>query len=561
MNVLEVSKISKHFGGIQAVSNVSFSVAAGEVIACVGPNAAGKTTLLNLITGWHRPDEGKVYIMGQPIRSFTPEVFASRGVVRTFQRARLFHKQTVLENLLLASSLKTEETIRAALLFRKGWMRNQRKEAVLGEEMLKSLGTFQLRDRRAGDLSGGEQRLVGLTAAAMRRPKVLVLDEPVANLSQEARQKVALYLSEQREAGVACILVEHDLSFVRQVADRVLILSQGRIVEVHDATAQSTWELVERSYSAGSAALSDERPHNEHLKKSQRAYTLSSDSLFKLTACDDSNHSSNGTEAKTDLASSKAQRKRLLPLRLGRLRRRLDGNNNSDQGRRHRVIAYRSNISATYKTLSVRGLSVDYGRGSVVQDVSLDVCPGEVVSLTGNNGAGKSTLIRAILGLIPYKGTISLGELPLTSLPTHDISRLGLSYVPQHRKVFPSLTVLENLQIAFDRRSNARGGRLGSALQAFPELEHLLNVPAGSLSGGQQQMVAIERALAQQPRLLLLDEPSAGLSEHLWQRLADLFKRLVEGGLPILIVEHRPSAVKSILTKEYLIKGGRLFQV
>lgn len=510
MSILEVSKVSKHFGGIRAVSNVSFSVAAGEILACVGPNAAGKTTLLNLVTGWQRPDEGHIYITGQPVQPLTPEAFASKGVVRTFQRARLFRKQTVLENLLLASRPQSEETLSAALFFRKAWLNSQSKEVCRAEEILKALGIFHLSGRPASALSGGEQRLAELAVAAARRAKILLLDEPVANLSQEAKQVVAAFLLRQTESGVACVIVEHDLEFVRKVADNVLILARGSVFGHGRSEDPLTWETVERCY-------------------------LSSPTEPTEKCVGFVNPNGNQLKHVRELSYSKSRSKF-----------------------RQDIRAVKQSGSRHYESLVVRGLCVSYGRGVILQDINIDVCPGEIVALIGGNGAGKSTTLRSIMGLVPYRGSIKLGQISLTSLQPYDISRLGISCVSQHRKVFPSLTVLENLLLACDLHSGPIQDRLGPALHAFPELEAWFNVPAGQLSGGQQQMVALGRALLQKPRILLLDEPSAGLSENTWCRVTGLLMSLAEEGLPILLVEHRPSTLSNLLSRGYLIRRGRI---
>jgi ABC-type branched-subunit amino acid transport system ATPase component len=203
-------------------------------------------------------------------------------------------------------------------------------------------------------------------------------------------------------------------------------------------------------------------------------------------------------------------------------------------------------------------LSVDYGRGPVVEEINIDVRPGEIVALVGGNGAGKSTIIRAILGLATCQGSVMLGEDSLTSLPPYVISRLGIAYVSQHRKVFPSLTVLENLLLASELHGQIAGSHLDYALHTFPEMEEWFHLPSGDLSGGQQQMTAIMRALLSKPRLLLLDEPSAGLSDGLWGRLAGVLTELAAKGLPILLVEHRPSVLNNVLARGYLIQRGRI---
>jgi branched-chain amino acid transport system ATP-binding protein len=537
--MFQVSHISKHFGGVKAVSDVSFSVAPGKVLACVGPNAAGKTTLLNLVSGWHRPDEGLVRIDQQEIHSFSPEVFASLGVARTFQRARLFRKRTVIENLLLASRQKSDETIRAAM-FKGTWLRREKEESERADEILESLGIAELAHRPAQALSGGEQRLVELAVAAMRQPKVLVLDEPVANLSQESRQKVVAFLLRQRESNVCCILVEHDLSFVRQIADEILVLARGAVVAI--GSVSSTQAFIESSYSLTHPT----EPVGPPTTDSPNGTKDSGGTVELLSS--NANEALVGRTVTSSYSRCRAHMKlsglsQYVRVGMARFRKRSAIQGESDRSK--------------YEPLTVRGLCVDYGNGPVIEDVTLDVRPGEIVALVGGNGSGKSTTMRAILGLLKYRGSVCLGKRSLTSVPPYVISRLGISYVAQHRKVFPSLTVLENLLIASDNKKQVAEDRLQPALEAFPELSQLLGECSGALSGGQQQMVAIARALLQRPRLLLLDEPSAGLSEYLWARLWKLIVGLAESGLPIMLVEHRPIERKS-LSKQFFINDGRM---
>lgn len=519
--MLEVTHISKYFGGVKAVRDISFSIAPGNILACIGPNAAGKTTLLNIISGWHRPDKGSVKINGKEIESFTPEVFASHGVVRTFQRARLFRNQSVIENLIFASRHRSEETLRAAML-RTKWLRRQDQESDRAQTILSDLGISELCHKPGQSLSGGEQRLVELAVAAMRRPQVLVLDEPTANLSKESKEKIGTCLLRQKHTGLSCILVDHDLEFVQDIADQILILSHGMMIGIERPSTYSTPSLLRDAYSAGSTV--------------------------KATMRKDAPPSGGGSTVNTMPKSDRTPRGYFRQLLQASLRRRGRG--------KVQLPVHGLDEEVVYEGLAVRSLSVDYGNGPVIEGVTLDVNPGEIIALVGSNGAGKSTIMRAILGLVQYQGSIKLGSKSLAAMSPFAISRLGISYVAQNRKVFPTLTVLENLLIAHETCGNTGADPLESVLQIFPELTDSLSVSAGALSGGQQQMVALGRALLQAPRILLLDEPSAGLSESLFNRLGELLLVLSGKGLPILIVEHRKLFLRDAIARTYLVKRG-----
>lgn len=209
--------------------------------------------------------------------------------------------------------------------------------------------------------------------------------------------------------------------------------------------------------------------------------------------------------------------------------------------------------------LTVQGLKVGYGKGYVVHDVNLFVGPGEVVGLAGGNGQGKTTLLRAIVGFLkPASGTVLLDGERLDGRSADWTTRRGVAYVPQASKVFQSLTVEENLLVATDWQTRGPTELLQPAFAAFPELRALLRVPAGQLSRGQQQLVAIGRALCLRPRLLILDEPAASLAGELSERLTHLLHSLAASGTSLLIVEHDPKVLNVVADRGYLLRSGRI---
>ncbi|MDR5708207.1 MAG: ABC transporter ATP-binding protein [Armatimonadota bacterium] len=210
------------------------------------------------------------------------------------------------------------------------------------------------------------------------------------------------------------------------------------------------------------------------------------------------------------------------------------------------------------RTLRVEGLVCGYGGAPVLRGVSLEVGPGEVVGLLGRNGAGKTTLMRAIMGLVrPVEGSIRLDGRELTQLPPHEIPRLGIGYVPQGRRLFPELTVGENLRMGLRVRGSAEEV-LPWVLELFPILRERWDQPAGTLSGGEQQMVAIARALCLRPHLLLLDEPLEGLMPALVQRVLMVLTRLTQEGAGVLLAEQRVEAALRILHRGLLLEGGEI---
>jgi branched-chain amino acid transport system ATP-binding protein len=210
--------------------------------------------------------------------------------------------------------------------------------------------------------------------------------------------------------------------------------------------------------------------------------------------------------------------------------------------------------------LSVENVRSAYGRIEVLHGVSLHVERGEIVTLIGANGAGKTTLLHAVSGVQPITGgSIRFEGRPIELLPAHARVTAGISQVPEGRQVFEPLSVKDNLRLgAWSRRSDDLKHDLTRVLQLFPMLEAFLEKPAGTLSGGQQQMLAIGRALMARPRLLLLDEPSMGLAPKLVDQVLAVIRSLKDEGLTILLVEQNASAALAIANRAYVLETGRM---
>jgi branched-chain amino acid transport system ATP-binding protein len=210
--------------------------------------------------------------------------------------------------------------------------------------------------------------------------------------------------------------------------------------------------------------------------------------------------------------------------------------------------------------LEVRRLSAGYGAVTVLAGIDLDVGAGEIVAVLGANGAGKTTLNRALSGLIPARaGSIRFAGADITGAGHDDIVRAGLIHVPEGRKIFPNLNVRENLLLgAWARGREGRAQRLDHVLDTFPRLRERLRQSAGAMSGGEQQMLAIGRGLMADPRLLILDEPSLGLSPLLTEELFALIGRLNAAGIAILLVEQNVVQSLAVASRAVVIEQGRL---
>jgi len=210
--------------------------------------------------------------------------------------------------------------------------------------------------------------------------------------------------------------------------------------------------------------------------------------------------------------------------------------------------------------ITIKNLSAGYGFVEVLRDVSLDISAGEIVAVLGSNGVGKTTLNNTLSGLItPKSGEIYFENELISGRPPEEIVDLGLIHVPEGRKLFPNLTVRDNLELGSYRRGKSeRSQSLEMVLQTFPKLSERISQLAGTLSGGEQQMVAIGRGLMSNPRLLILDEPSLGLSPLLVEQMFDLIKRINSKGLTILLVEQNVMQSLTIADRAYVIDEGKV---
>ncbi len=214
------------------------------------------------------------------------------------------------------------------------------------------------------------------------------------------------------------------------------------------------------------------------------------------------------------------------------------------------------------EALTITGLDCFYGEVQVLHGLDLALRKGEVLCLLGRNGAGKTTTLKAVMGLVrARRGSIRLGDVELTALPAHEVPRAGIAYVPQGRRLFAEMTVAENLEIGLNARPlNApHSGRetREAVLDLFPLLRERLKQRSGTLSGGEQQMLAMARALCVEPRVLLLDEPTEGLMPSMIRKIREVISHLRERGVSTLLVEQRVDAVLSVADRVTFIENGR----
>ncbi len=492
---LEIREVTVRFGGLQALSDVDLTVHAGAVNGLIGPNGAGKTTLFNVITGLQPPVRGHVRLDGADITRLPPHHRARLGMARTFQRLELFGTLTVRENVQMAAETRRRRPTGVS-------------SDVEADVILRHIGLLGVADEPTDLLPTGLARLVELARALATGPSLLLLDEPSSGLNHAETTELGRVLTDLAGRGMAVLLVEHDMSLVMDVCDRVTVLDYGAVIASGDPA----------SIQADAAV--------------QAAYLGSADGQ----AADSTGSGAGGT----------ARRSR---------RPRQGG------GTMVRFPTPAPPPEDTTPLLDMLDIHAAYGRIEVVHGVSLAVPEGSVTALLGPNGAGKSTLLKvASARMAPTKGTVVFDGASLAGISPDRLARRGMCAVPEGRAVFPNLTVAENILMYSYRGRDTKVADLEEKSYArFPVLGERRRQLAGRLSGGEQQMLALARALFTDPRMLLLDEISMGLAPLIVAELYELVTRIVEEeGITILVVEQFAQTALAIADRAAIMVNGRI---
>ena len=466
---LEVSGLTKRFGGLVAVKDMALDIEAGKILGLIGPNGSGKSTVMKLIMGIERPDAGSVRINGTEVAGWPSHKIARMGAGIVFQHSRPLHRQTVLENIKLA--LLPDKLTRLIA----DPQTDERARAIAAR-----VGLNNVLDRRPGTLPFADLRKMEIAKAIARDPQVLLIDEPFAGLTSAETAAFSELICELRDDGRALLLVDHNVKSVARLVDHVLAMYVGERIAEGSAEDVMRNETVRRVY-LGGAIETAARP----------------ESSFR---------------------------------------------------------------DSTVPFLEVQNVSVQYGKAQALQNVSIHVHAGEFVSVVGLNGAGKTTLFNTISGMLPYSGEIRREGKPLRGQSAAAIARNGIVQSPEGRELFVDMTVRENLDLGGQHLPPEESAKqIVWLFDLFPILRDRQKQAAGTLSGGEQQMLTIARALMMKPKLLILDEPTLGLAPVILEQISKALERLRQTtAITVLLGEQNVTFALPHADRVYVLEHARI---
>ena len=518
--MLRVEEISVRFGGVHALDQLTLGVSAGTITGLIGPNGAGKTTLFNVINGLQRPNQGRVLLANRDITGLSPARRARRGLARTFQRLEVFGSMTARENIQVAAELHRR------------WARGAPDPRAATAEILERLGISAVADVQADTLPTGIARLVELGRAIATEPSVLLLDEPGSGLDTAETHALGDVLVSLAASGIGVLLVEHDMELAMRVSKELYVLEFGRVIATGRPADIQADPAVRLAYLGAEAHV-----------EGHRATALDAAVPDDMLPDDVAQVIVGGNDEHTD-----------VPRIVVNATAREDGGEAPDP-----TAPSARTDGECAPILELAGIKAGYGEIEILHGVDIVVPRGTVFALLGANGAGKSTTLKVASGrLRPSAGTVRLAGKDVTRWHPERLTRAGLCTIPEGRGVFPNLTVIENLQMWTYRGGLRRREIEERAYAKFPILSQRRKQVAGTLSGGEQQMLAMSRALSTEPKLLLLDEISMGLAPLIVAELYAVVANLAAGGLTILVVEQSARTALDVADRAAVMANGRI---
>ncbi|HAT56542.1 MAG TPA: high-affinity branched-chain amino acid ABC transporter ATP-binding protein LivG [Veillonellaceae bacterium] len=467
--LLELNHVTKKFGGITALSDISFGAESGQILGIIGPNGAGKTTIFNLITGVYQVTEGDILFDGASIENKKPYQITQLGIARTFQNIRLFTNMTVLENILVGHHSRMHSGILASVIHTGAQKKEEEAARAKSMELLEFLGLGNDAERMASELPYGKQRKLEIARAMSTDPRLILLDEPAAGMNDSETEELGRLIQGIRSRfHMTIILIEHDMNLMMHLCDRIVVVNFGeKLAEGIPKEIQENKAVIE-------------------------AYLGKGDDSFML--------------------------------------------------------------------LEMKDVVAGYGNITALKGISLSVPEGSIVTLIGANGAGKSTTMKTIMGIVKAReGTVAFQGKELKSEKAYQVVREGISLVPEGRQILQNMTVQENLELgAYQRNDSQIGSDMEKIFERFPRLKERRRQYGGTLSGGEQQMLAIGRAVMARPKLLLLDEPSMGLAPLVVQQIFDVIKDIHKTGTTVLLVEQNAQKALQIADYAYVMETGKI---
>ncbi|SDK58095.1 ATP-binding cassette domain-containing protein [Natronorubrum texcoconense] len=518
--ILETADLRKTFGELVANDGISLGVERGEVHGIIGPNGSGKSTFFNTVTGFLEPNGGTVRFEGEDVTNLGPDEIARAGLGRTFQIASPFTDLTVRENLLsvytagLGSGLRIPDEKRAR-----------------AQNILEQLEIEHIAEHEASDISGGQQQLLELGRILMLDPSCIMLDEPTAGVNPALQARIIDHLQGLNDEGRTFVIIEHDMSVISGLTDRVSVLNQGQIVMQGDFDSVTSDERVREAYLG--ETTDPDAGLDDTLEGSRSASDATADTVADGSPETAGSGGTSATSGGTSAANASASAQLSVPT----------GDTDSRQ-----------------KQLVADNIVTGYGNHTVIEDVSVESHEG-ITCIFGPNGSGKSTLLKALIGAVPvWSGSIRYGDTDITQSNTYKNLDYGMVMLPQDGGIFGNLTVKENLLLGGYRVNDrsVRRDRLDDVLAAFPALEEKLDADGGSLSGGQQMMLSFGRAMMTGSELFLLDEPSAGLAPSLVDDVFEMTETLVNQGAQVILVEQNVREALRIADHVYILAQGQL---